>query len=244
MNRLLLLLLLVSACSPSPEATESGTALPAASDVLRQSLQFHDPEERWLTSQFQMVIDEPRTNFPERQSTILINLPEQTFEVTRDYEGTIVRRGIDAERCYSFIDDQAVDPADSATVNQYRLQCDRTQGYQSFYQLLTGLPMTLFAPEVSLGETVEAVDFGPYACFAVSARLNNPIIGEQWIFYFDRADYQLRGYRAAGEGAAEYLELDGLVSFNNMQLPRMRHWYNLADTTYLGSDIVINIEPL
>ncbi|MCR9103262.1 MAG: DUF6503 family protein [bacterium] len=244
MNRLLLLLLLVSACSPSPEATESGTALPAASDVLRQSLQFHDPEERWLTSQFQMVIDEPRTNFPERQSTILINLPEQTFEVTRDYEGTIVRRGIDAERCYSFVDDQAVDPADSATIQLYRLQCDRTKGYQSFYQLLTGLPMTLFTPEVSLGETVEAVDFGPYACFAVSARLNNPIIGEQWIFYFDRADYQLRGYRAAGEGAAEYLELDGLVSFNNMQLPRMRHWYNLADTTYLGSDIVINIEPL
>jgi hypothetical protein len=245
MNRLLLFLLLFSACNPSPEANEESVSeLPSAPDVLRQSLQFHDPQERWLTSRFRMVIDEPRTNFPERQSTILINLPEQTFEVTRDYEGTIVRRGIDAERCYSFIDDQAVDPADSATINQYRLQCDRTQGYQSFYQLLTGLPMTLFTPEVSLGESVDAVDFGPYACYAVSARLNNPIISEQWMFYFDRADYQLRGYRAAGEGAAEYLELDGLVSFNNMQLPRMRHWYNLADTTYLGSDIVINIEAL
>lgn len=191
-----------------------------------------------------MVIDEPRTNFPERQSTILIDLPGQTFEVTRNYEGMIVRRGIKSGRCYNFIDDQAVDPADSTTITQYRLQCDRTQGYQSFYQLLTGLPMTLFTPEVSLGETVEAVDFGPYNCYAVSARLNNPIISEQWIFYFDRGDYQLRGYRAAGEGAAEYLELDGLISFNSMQLPRMRHWYNLADTTYLGSDIVINIEPL
>ena len=194
MNRLLLLLLLLSACSSSPEVPETGTTLPAASEILRQSLQFHDPGEQWPASQFQMVIDEPRTNFPERQSTILINLPEQTFEVTRNYEGTVVRRGIDAERCYSFIGDQPVDPTDSATVNQYRLQCDRTQGYQSFYQLLTGLPMTLFTPEVSLGETVDAVEFGPYACYAVSARLNNPIIGEQWIFYFDRTNYQLRGF--------------------------------------------------
>lgn len=243
MYRLLLLLFLLTACNPDKAPVEK-VALPEAPDILRRSLQFHDPQERWPVSQFRMIIDEPRTNFPERQSTILLNLPESVFEVTRDYDGTLVRRGIKADSCYSFIDDQAIASADSATVQQYRLQCDRTQGYRSFYQLLTGLPMTLFTPEVSLGETVEIADFGPYACYAVSARLNNPMISEQWIFYFDQHDYQLRGYRATGEGAAEYLELDGLLPFNGMQLPRMRHWYNRGDSTYLGSDIVITVEQI
>jgi hypothetical protein len=243
MHRLLLLLFLLPACNPA-EAPAEKRVTPGASDILRGSLQFHDPQEQWQNSQFRMIIDEPRTNFPERQSTIMLNLPESTFEVTRNYEGTLVRRGIQADSCYSFLAGQAVDPADSATVQQYRLQCDRTQGYRSFYQLLTGLPMTLFSPEVSLGEEVETVDLGPYACYAVPARLNNPTISEQWVFYFDQSDYQLRGYRAAGEGAAEYLEVDGLIPFNGMQLPRMRHWYNMADSTYLGSDIVIRMEPL
>ncbi|MEQ8704140.1 MAG: hypothetical protein RIC19_09490 [Phaeodactylibacter sp.] len=243
MNRLFLLLFLFTACNTAEEPVQEAT-LPGASDILRRSLQFHDPEEQWPLSHFQMIIDEPRTNFPERQSTILLNLPESTFEVTRNYEGTLVRRGMTADSCYNFIDGQPVHPADSATVLQYRLQCDRTQGYRSFYQLLTGLPMTLFSPEVSLGEDVEAVSFGPYACYAVPARLNNPIIGEQWVFYFDQSDFQLRGYRAAGEGAAEYLELDGLLPVNGMQLPRMRHWYNIADSTYMGSDIVITVEAL
>lgn len=244
MNRLLLLLFLFAACNPATEPAEEANTLPAASDILRRSLEFHDPQEQWPSSQFRMVIDEPRTNFPERQSTILIDLPEAAFEVTRQYDGTLVRRGIQQDSCYNFADGEPVPPADSATVNLYRLQCDRTQGYQGFYQLLTGLPMTLFSPEVSLKEEVVAVDFGPYPCYAVQARLTNPIISEQWVFYFDRSEYQLRGYRAAGEGAAEYLELDGLVGFNSMQLPRMRHWYSMADSTYLGSDIVITIESL
>ena len=244
MNRLFVLLLLLTACSPAPETTEAEPLLPKASDILRSSLQFHDPGEKWPLSQFRMVIDEPRTNFPERQSTILLDLPESTFEVVRNYDGTMVRRGIQADRCYNFLDEKPVDPADSSTVQQFRLGCDRTEGYRSFYKLLTGLPMTLFTPEVSLGETVEAVRFGPYSCYAVQARLNNPIISEQWLFYFDQSDFQLRGYQATGEGAAEYLKLDGLIPFNGMQLPRMRHWYNRTDSTYLGSDIIITVENL
>lgn len=105
-----------------------------------------------------------------------------------------------------------------------------------------GLLMILFILEVFFGESVDVVDFGLYVCYVVFVCFNNLIISEQWMFYFDWADYQFRGYWVVGEGVVEYFEFDGFVLFNNMQLFCMWYWYNLADIIYLGLDIVINIE--
>lgn len=240
--RLLLSLMLLAGCNAPADPGQQPVPEPA--EILRRSLQFHDPQGQWPGSRFRMVVEEPRTQFAERQSTIVIDLPNESFEVIRAYDGVMVRRGLSGDSCYNYVDGTRVAPADTAVVQQFRLGCERTQGYRSFYQLLTGLPMTLFSPDVSLNEEATAVTFGPYACYSVRARLNNPVISEEWLFYFDQQTYQLRGYQSAGAGAAEYLELDGLVQHGDMYLPRMRHWYSLADSVYLGSDIIMEMEAL
>lgn len=240
---LTLLTVLLLGCSQT-DTDSSGnrtTNLPSANDVLRQSLQFHDPAEAWGQQNLRFVIDEPRVGFPERQSTVVLGMADDYFEVIRAYDGVPVVRHIRKDTCYSTVAGEKLSPSDSATIARYGLQCERTQGFRRFYQLLNGMPMSLFSPDVSLDESVTTVTVGEAPCYRLTARLNQEVISEEWFFYFDQRDYRLRGYGFASQEAGEYLRIDGLVEVGQMQLPRMRHWYSRTDSTYLGSDILVEV---
>ncbi|TXB67884.1 DUF6503 family protein [Phaeodactylibacter luteus] len=228
------------------DAPEGGQAaervLPAPQEVLRKSLAFHDPAEQWPQARLKLTLAEPRIGFAERVSRVQLDQQRGRFELLREYDGLPVARILTKDSCYSLINGQPV--TDTALINQYRLQCERTLGYQGFYELLTGLPMTLFTPDVALGPDTRALPFAGSPCYEISARLNNPVISEDWVFYFDQATFQLRGFGYAAAEGGEYLEIDGLAHIQQMQLPRMRHWYSRADSAYLGSDILIDVSSL
>lgn len=233
-----LLALSLFACG-QPTGEQQASSLNAG-QILQASLEFHDPESRWGRQAIRLTLAEPRIDFPERQSEILIDLPNDRFELLRYYEDTAVLRGLQADSCYNLVDGKTVAPGDSTVINQYRLGCDRTREYRSFYQLLTGLPMTLYQPEIALEDPPQQVVFGAYNCYEVRARLNNPVIGEEWAFYFDQSDYQLRGYGYASAGVGEYIQLDSLLPVAGMRLPLIRNWYSKADSTRLGKDVILN----
>jgi hypothetical protein len=230
-------------CSPSaeePQQQQQGD-LPTANEVLRRSLQFHDPSEAWGKGSLKFVMDEPRIGFAERQSTVVLGMADGQFELERVYDGVLVKRYVQGDSCYSTVDGERVSQADTATIALYRLECERTQNFQRFYRLLNGMPMSLFSPDVSLDEAVTAVVFDEIPCYRLSARLNQSVISEEWFFYFDQRDGRLRGYGYANQDAGEFLRLDGVVDIAGMQLPRMRHWYSRTDSTYLGSDLMVEV---
>ena len=235
--------LLIMGCAQTgtDPAGNDNTTLPSANDILRRSLQFHDPAEAWGQQNLRFVIDEPRVGFPERQSTVVLGMADDYFEIIREYEGVPVVRHLRQDSCYSTVAGQPVSRADTATVARYGLQCERTDGFRRFYQLLNGMPMSLFSPDVSLDEMVAEATVGETPCYRITARLNQEVISEEWFFYFDQRDYRLQGYGYASQDAGEYLRIDGIVEVGQMRLPRMRHWYSRADSTYLGSDILVEV---
>ena len=236
-------LVFLSACTGS-ESSEGQPAALSAGDVLQRSLQFHDPQDKWPGAALHFVIDEPRIENPERQSEVFLNNAKKTFSINRRYGQTLITRGIVGDSCYSMADSVLVNPADTATIRLHRLECERTRGYRAFYKLLNGMPMSLYAPEVQLLPEVAEDSIGGRKALRIAARFNNPVIGEEWFIYFDPENYQLLGYGYADEGAGEILRLDGLVEVGGMRLPRMRHWYNRLDNSYLGSDIYVIVEEL
>ncbi|MCB0567698.1 MAG: hypothetical protein KDD01_25300 [Phaeodactylibacter sp.] len=230
-------------CSSSTgeETSQSGLS---AGEVLQRSLQFHDPQDKWPGAALHFVIDEPRIQNPGRLSEVFLNNTEGTFSINRRYGNTLVTRGIIRDSCYNLVDSVLVSPEDTAMMRLHRLECERTQGYRGFYQLLNGMPMSLHAPEVNLlPETVEDT-FAGRKTLQITARFNDPVMSEEWVFYFAPDNYQLLGYGYAAEGAGEYIRLDGLVLIDDMKLPRMRHWYSQANGAYLGSDIYVIVKEL
>ncbi|HKK79456.1 MAG TPA: DUF6503 family protein [Phaeodactylibacter sp.] len=236
-----LLALLIAGCGQNAADTPGADSPepPSANEVLRRSLQFHDPAEAWGQQNLRFIIDEPRVGFPERQSIVVLGMADDYFEILRSYDGVPVLRHLSPDSCYSTVEGERVSAADTAVMARYGLQCERTEGFRRFYRLLNGMPMSLFSPEVSLNEGVTEVTVGEAPCYRITARLNQEIISEAWFFDFDQRDYRLRGYGFANEEAGEYLRIDGLVRIGQMQLPRMRHWYSQTDSTYLGSDILV-----
>lgn len=216
----------------------------SAGDVLQRSMQFHDPQDRWPGAALHFIIAEPRIENPGRLSEVFLNNAGNTFSIKRQYDEVSVIRGILQDSCYSLVDSVLVNPADTATIRLHRLDCERTQGYRAFYKLLNGMPMSLHVPEVQLLPEVAADSIDGKEALRIAARFNNPIIGEEWFIYFAPDNYQLLGYGYASEGAGEILRLDGLVEVAGMKLPRMRHWYNRIDGSYLGSDIYVVVEEL
>ncbi|MCB0579524.1 MAG: hypothetical protein KDD10_09490 [Phaeodactylibacter sp.] len=230
-------------CTGAPDNEEQQAAL-SAGEVLQRSIQFHDPQDKWPGAALRFVIDEPRIENPERLSEVFLNNTENTFSINRRYGNTLVTRGIIRDSCYSLVDSVLVNPADTATIRLHRLDCERTQGYRAFYKLLNGMPMSLYVPEVQLLPEVVEDSIRGQKALRIAARFTNPVIGEEWFIYFAPGNYQLLGYGYAAEGAGEILRLDGLVEIAGMKLPRMRHWYNRIDDSYLGSDIYVVVEEL
>ena len=239
----LLALLIWASCTDSGNGEGPPAGL-SAGDVLLRSIQFHDPQDKWARANLHFVIDEPRIENPDRLSEVFLNNAEHTFSINRRYGNTLVTRGIIQDSCYSLVDSALVNPVDTATIHLHRLECERTQGYRNFYKLLNGMPMSLYVPEVQVLPEVVEDSIGGQRALRISARFNNPVIGEEWFIYFNPENFHLLGYGYAAEGAGELLRLDGLVEVGGMKLPRMRHWYNRIDGSYLGSDIYVVVEEL
>ncbi len=231
----------LSACTPDPEDGKLQAAL-SAGEVLQRSIQFHDPGDKWPGAALRFVIDEPRIETPERLSEVFLDNAGDAFSINRRYGNTMVTRGIIRDSCYSLVDSMLVNPEDTATIRLHRLECGRSQGYRNFYKLLNGMPMSLHVPEVQVLPEVAEDSIDGRRALRIAARFNNPVIGEEWFIYFAPDNYQLLGYGYAAEGAGEYLLLDGLVEIEGLKLPRMRHWYNRTDNSYLGSDIYVIVE--
>ena len=240
------ILLLFTGLFSCGSSTGEGTSQAglSAGEVLQRSLRFHDPQDKLAGAALHFVIDEPRIQNPDRLSEVFLNNTEGTFSINRRYGNTLVTRGIIQDSCYNLVDSVLVSPEDTAMMRLHRLECERTQGYRGFYQLLNGMPMSLHAPEVNLlPETVEDT-FAGRKTLQITARFNDPVMSEEWVFYFAPDNYQLLGYGYAAEGAGEYIRLDGLVLIDDMKLPRMRHWYSQANGAYLGSDIYVIVKEL
>ena len=104
-----------------------------------------------------------------------------------------------------------------------------------------GLPMSLDEGIIEEIQQVQTVQEDGKELFEISLKLNRSVISDHWKLLVAVDNFQLIGIEllhpeTPEEG--ERLVFEDLVSLGDVQVPRIRHWYDLQ-ATYLGSDIII-----
>lgn len=110
---------------------------------------------------------------------------------------------------------------------------------RNYYSYLWLLPMKLKDPGTVLDDKVTETTFDGYPVYQLKVTYDEEVGHDTWYFYFDRKDFQMRGYQFFHnemKNDGEYITLSGLTKVAGLQLPSERRWFTNLDNTYLGAD--------
>lgn len=215
---LILFVLLLTGCRNQPKS---------AIEIINKSVTFHDQHNHWskLNAQFNFDSKFSIATFPQETLNISMNVKTDAFHYHNPKRKVKVQ----------YIND--VCSADSCTG-----ACKGYSWTKSFYPYIWGLPMKLkdpgYTPEKDWAECI----FNMYPCYSVKMNYEN----ENFIYYFDQSDFQLRGFQFLKNDESKHGEivtLKGLHTFDGIKFPAHRTWLNL-DSSLIGTNEVLKITQL
>jgi hypothetical protein len=229
----LLFLGILLSCNPS-EKELSGE------DILLKSIQKHDPKAQWKQAEFSLRIQEPRLQNPVRFSEVYINNKTNAFALKRNRGDKVASYQLNADGTTTvLLDNEAVQ--DTTMIAKYMLQPLRVKNYQWFYRVLLGLPMSLNEEVLDTIGTVSSVMFNQKESYKVEIKLQKPLFSDTWNLFISAEDFSLLGIEMIfpnDPSKGERLYFDKNIEIDDVQIPRIRHWYELDDT-YSGSDVIV-----
>jgi hypothetical protein len=221
-------------------AQENKSACKNGSYILEQSQQFHDPHGHWQEAELSLHIQEPRIQNPGRYSIVNLNNASGYFKLDRSRDAHISSHIVAADGTASVLWNGS-EYFSKDLIEKYRLQTSRCAGYQQFYQLMYGLPMTLDEQLVKTVGKVETIERNGQQVFAVDIELKEAMISKHWRVLIAVDNFQVLGlelFHPDDPTQGEILTFDDLVEVDGIQMPRIRHWYDM-EAQYLGSDIIV-----
>jgi len=211
-----------------------------ASTVLNQSIKVHDAKNNWNTTNLEIQIQEPRISNPHRYSMVKLNNNTGAFELSRNKEQHIAKYSINEKgESTVLLDDKKI--VDSVIIKKYKLSANRNNNYKRFYAMMYGLPMSI--PEHS--EIISGgakIIYNKEPCYKIEIELKEPIITKFWNVYISQKSNYVVGIEIFHEDdktKGERMYFENLIEINDIKVPRIRHWYNLKNNDYGGSDIII-----
>ena len=209
--------------------------------TINQSRSFHDPSGKWENTLLNFHIEEPRIGNPTRFSEIFLNIADGTFSLVRNREDHLTTYSMDANGKPMVLLDGS-EQFDEELRARYRLYPDRVSGYRDFYRMMYGLPMSLELSRIrSLGD-VTAGSFQGERAIVFTIEWKKSIIKPVWKVFLNPETYSTMGVELIDPddaGSGERIVFEGLIAYNGIRIPHMRHWYSLKNNSYLGSDIII-----
>lgn len=212
--------------------------------ILQKSIDYHDPNGHWANTSFHVHIQEPRISNPGRYSILKLNRSFNSFELIRNREEHVSHHIIDSLGNSSVLLDGEKN-FDSLLIGKYRLDPQRNAGYKKFYELLYGLPMSLKDFQKNIVRATETI-FNDKDSYKIEMELNESIISNHWNIYISRLNKEIIGVEIIFKDEpekGERLYFDGKFMINDMSIPRIRHWHELHNDNYLGSDLIIKSIP-
>ncbi|MEM6696903.1 MAG: DUF6503 family protein [Bacteroidota bacterium] len=209
--------------------------------LLEKSKKYHDPNESWSQLDWKFYIQEPRLQNPARYSMVSLNNESGEFELLRNREQSISTHKIDAAGNAEVVLDGRKDFSQQLQ-EKYRLNATRNQGYRKFYQMMYGLPMSLTDDLVAKVKAAETATFNQQEAYKIQIQLKEAMIGLYWRIFLSTENHKVIGLEIAKEENAttgERLYFDGEFNYKGIQIPRIRHWYDLETEAYSGSDIIL-----
>jgi len=238
---LLALILAVVASSGPIFATQT----PSADELLRRSIERHDPGGLWGVASFELAIGETRPDGSKRLSTVSIDDPSQRFVFASSRDGRPIEGILNRDECIWHLNG-STDFSDEER-DQYRLTCERLERIRNYYLYLWGLPMKLTDPGTRIDPEIESTEFMGNPVWSIRITYDPKVGSDTWYFYFDPAEAALVGYRfyhdeSAGDG--EYIVLEEEHDFDGLRLPTVRTWYTNQGDELLGVDTLQSLEVI
>ncbi len=233
---LLLFVLSALACSIPPPK-------PDAQTILENSQSRHDPEAQWSNIELNLHIQEPRVQNTGRYSEVQLDNANGTFSLQRSRETSVATYQIDAAGNNTVLLNGNEQFPDSLK-EKYMLDPARCATYQNFYQIMYGLPMTLNDSFLAQLGDAEKTYFNNTPCYKIPATLQEEMFSKDWILYISRKDFTFKGMEIIfpeEPTKGERLFFEGEIAINGVKIPRYRHWYELKDNEYAGSDIIVKM---
>jgi hypothetical protein len=207
--------------------------------LLDKAIAYHDPNSNWNTFEGTLHVRMETPNSSDRVSTIMINLPQSTFELQVSKDGDSYTYKLDGTDCkMSLNGSNTISDVDK---EKFRLNCKRGRMYRDYYTYLYGLPMKLKNKGTIVQEEIEKKDFKGKEYLVLKVNYSPEVGEDTWYFYFDPETYAMEVYQFFHEedkNDGEYILLSGMEEINGIKMPKKRDWYYNKDDKYLGTDIL------
>ncbi|MCK5402252.1 MAG: hypothetical protein KAJ28_11520 [Flavobacteriaceae bacterium] len=205
--------------------------------LLDKAIEYHDPNHNWESFNGELLVTMETPNNLNRDSKIVINLPEDYFYVNAVRDTLSTEYTLDKGNCN--IKFCGKSEFDDATAKTHRLSCERANMYKNYYTYLYGLPMKLKDNGTIIHGKVERKTFKGKEYLVLKATYDETVGSDTWYFYFDPETYAMEVYQFFHDEAkndGEYILLTEEEIINGIKMPKNRAWYTNKENKYLGTD--------
>ena len=216
------------------------------SELLDKAIEYHDPNSNWQTFNGTLNVTMETPKNPKRESEIIINLPEESFNVTAKRDTVLSIYTIKKGKCIM----TAADSLRIANLKEKpkRSHCETASLYKNYYTYLYGLPMKLKDEGTIVNEKVEQKNFKGKDYLVLQVSYDAAVGRDVWYFYFNPKTYAMeiyQFYKTDDKGnmkkdSGEYILLTEETTINDIKLPKNRAWYYNKNDGYLGTDFLMN----
>lgn len=213
----------------------------SASDIIERSQKRYDPKGVWGSSEIQIHIQEPRPQTPYRYSILFLDNATGEFKLTRTVEEGLVDRIVTPSGEAKVLLNGEEEISEDI-IEKYRLGAERNAGFRSFYQTMYSLPMSLNSEIVENMKREEIALFEGNEVYVIRIILKESMISNDWLLYISK-DYTLKALKFDqpddSDRPDEIMRFDGAYTYDEITIPRFRHWYYEESKEYLGSDVIV-----
>lgn len=208
-------------------------------ELLKKSIQFHDPNNNWPTFNGNLSVTMDIPNKPKRESHISINLPEEYFSLKTIKDTVTTESNINKLECEFAVNGNS--NLTEALKKKYNLNCKRAKFFKDYYTYLYGLPMKLNDEGTIIDQTVTQKTFKGKDYLVLKATYSKEVGKDTWYFYFNPKTYAMEVYqffKDETKNDGEYILLTDLETINGIKMPKNRAWYYNKNDKYLATDIL------
>jgi hypothetical protein len=210
--------------------------------LLEKSKRAHDPKSNWNKAAFKVHIQEPRVGNPQRFTKLKLDNRTGFYEMDRNRDEGIVKRRVNGNgEVEIFLNGKSDIP--ESIVEKYGLNSTTTRFIQKFYRTMYGLPMALEKDFWTQIDTAEPIQFYGKEAYRIPIVLTEEIIAKNWGIILSRNDYRILGlelnHPENPNQEEELIKFEGAFIHDQMEIPRIRHWYIKGSEEYLGTDIIV-----
>lgn len=208
-------------------------------ELLKKTIKYHDPNNNWKTFNGELSITMEIPNNTNRESEIIINLPEEYFYSKAIKDSNTTEFILEKDTCKVLYNGKSDFSEEIA--NENKLSCERATMYKNYYTYLYGLPMKLKDPGTIIDDQVARKLFQGKEYLVLKVTYTEEVGNDIWYFYFDPTTYAMEVYQFFHEeikNDGEYILLTEEKKINGIIMPKNRAWYTNKENKLLGTDIL------